>query len=185
MGNFLMCTACSGSGVGVSGDPSTSCTVCSGTGGVINRASNGQFAKAPDLLDRFWSKVDKSGDCWEWTNVKNNKGYGRFCLQGKLLMSHRVSYEIIVGKIPDGLELDHLCRNPGCVNPKHLEAVTHKENMRRARGNKPNHCIRGHELTPDNIYIKYKGKTLYRQCRTCNIKGDKLRRLKRLAKEAK
>jgi hypothetical protein len=86
------------------------------------------------LADRFWSKVDRSGPCWLWTGGTSNAGYGHFHptkRQGK--GAHRVAYELVRGPIPEGLELDHLCRVVTCVNPDHLEPVTHAENMRRMR----------------------------------------------------
>lgn len=82
---------------------------------------------------RFWSYVDKSGDCWEWTGGHHDHGYGAFYLNGHKINAHRAAYQFTVGPIPDGLELDHLCVNPPCVNPDHLEPVTHAENLRRAR----------------------------------------------------
>ena len=84
------------------------------------------------LSVRLWAKVDKSGDCWIWTGCRIRHGYGRISGPGrKPLLAHRVAYELTYGPIPDGLELDHLCRNPSCVRPDHLEPVTHLENVRR------------------------------------------------------
>lgn len=82
--------------------------------------------------DRFWEKVDGSGDCWEWTGTRQTMGYGSFWVlgQGKRL-AHRVAYELLVGPIAEGRELDHRCRNRICVNPDHLEPVSHRENVRR------------------------------------------------------
>ena len=84
---------------------------------------------------RFFQKVKKTDNCWIWTAQKT-KGYGRFHQNSKVgdVMAHRFSYELEKGKIPDGLYLDHLCRNRGCVNPKHLEPVTNKENILRGNG---------------------------------------------------
>lgn len=83
---------------------------------------------------RWWSKIDVSGDCWEWTPPVGNHGYGEFARQGerRTVLAHRYAYELLVGPIPDGLEIDHLCRNKACVNPDHLEPVTKSENARRA-----------------------------------------------------
>ena len=87
------------------------------------------------LAERFWSKVDHpdANDCWPWLGAKNPKGYGRIKADGgrRTLQAHRVAYELLVGPIPDGHHLDHLCRNRGCVNPSHAEPVTPKENIGR------------------------------------------------------
>lgn len=108
----------------------------------------------------FWEQVNKiPGGCWEWTGHLIN-GYGS--IGGRL--AHRVSYMEIVGQIPDGLELDHLCRNTLCLNPEHLEPVTKRENLRRVVIAKT-HCKRGHEFTPENTWLDTKRRA--RHCRTC------------------
>lgn len=99
---------------------------------------------------RFWSKVDQSGDCWIWRGTKQASGHGRFGIRGLTMrLAHRVSYEWLVGPIPSGLCLDHLCGVPACVNPEHLEPVTNATNV--MRGNsvpslnaRKSHCKRGH-----------------------------------------
>jgi hypothetical protein len=85
--------------------------------------------------ERFWEKVDKRGECWIWTAGTSAAGYGLFGSgeQGKMVYAHRTAYQFEAGPIPDGLELDHLCRNPRCVNPDHLEPVTHQENCKRGK----------------------------------------------------
>lgn len=83
--------------------------------------------------ERFDGKVDKSGECWIWTGTLNGAGYGTFRVNGRTVGAHRFAYEREHGPIPEGLELDHTCEVTACVRPSHLEPVTHKENVRRAR----------------------------------------------------
>lgn len=123
------------------------------------------------IEERFWPKVKVAGptECWHWIAYIHPSGYGMFRRDGRMNVAHRVAYELIVGEIPDGLVLDHLCRVRHCVNPAHLEPVTEAENILRgisvsAINNRKTHCIRGHELTPENCYSKRSG---VRQCRKC------------------
>lgn len=120
------------------------------------------------LADRLWAKVDKSGDCWLWQGVVNHHGYGVInvgTIAGKpkrVRRAHRVAYELTVGLIPDGMELDHLCRVRACCNPAHLEPVTRTENQRRGRGT---HCHAGHPFDEANTYHAKSGQ---RMCRACH-----------------
>lgn len=121
----------------------------------------------PDLLPpNIAAKitVGESG-CWLWTASLNFKGYGVACPgpAGRKAMAHRYAYETLVGPIPDGLQLDHLCRVRNCVNPAHLEPVTASENQRRAKA-LITKCPHGHAYTPENTYITPNGR---RNCLTC------------------
>lgn len=121
-------------------------------------------------VERFWSKVQKTEECWFWNGPKYRNGYGAFhkSLPGhrtKNIIAHRLAYTLVNGAIPEGLELDHLCHVRSCVNPYHLEAVTHRENVDRRTARKT-HCINGHEFTPENIYWRPTGNK-GRDCRTC------------------
>jgi len=121
-----------------------------------------------DILLRFNSKIQlKENGCHEWIAGKDRDGYGQFFLNKKTVKAHRFSYELYKGKIKNGLQIDHLCRNRGCVNPKHLEEVTCKENVNRGdsyNGNKT-HCPQGHEYTENNTYIR---PVSGRNCKECN-----------------
>lgn len=130
------------------------------------------------LEERLWMKVDKEGPvsdcrpdlghCWIWNGSKS-KDYGRILAHGKTTLVHRVSYELLMGAIPEGLKLDHLCRTTLCVNPSHLEPVTQKENVLRGFGAcaihaRKTHCLRGHEFNEVNTRIRPDGG---RECRVC------------------
>lgn len=124
----------------------------------------------------FWQKVDKTtSDCWLWLSTKQQDGYGYYAVNengkrwGKC--AHRIAYELVIGPIPDGLVLDHLCDNKSCVNPAHLEPVTQAVNLLRSKKtvNSINaaktHCKHGHEFTSENTYIAPSVGT--RHCKTC------------------
>lgn len=117
-----------------------------------------------------------SFDCWEWTGSKNPKGYGQFYpTQKPMVYAHRWGYEYFVGPIPEGMDLDHLCRNPSCVNPHHLEPVTRRENLMRgktlSRANaERTHCPQGHPYDTDSEHRPTKHG---RQCRVCAGTRDK------------
>lgn len=136
--------------------------------------------KAAKLEDRFWAKVDKSNasDCWIWTAFKS-KGYGQFGIGGKLYKSHRVAYELVKGPIPQGMTLDHLCKNKACVNPAHLEPVSQKENVLRgtsllALNKQKTHCPKGHILEGENLVQFRLKKFGQRVCKTCVNERDRL-----------
>lgn len=138
---------------------------------------------------RFWSKVyaDPSG-CWLWLASRDRDGYGRFFETNIRLhkRAHRVAYEDVVGPIPIGLSIDHLCRNTPCVNPRHLEPVTNQVNSLRgntfaARFAGKSHCPRGHPYDLFNTQLTKRG---YRQCRTCRNEQHKAKRRRRKEREA-
>lgn len=135
--------------------------------------------------ERFWAKVDKNGPtpserpdlgpCWVWTaRLDQRFPYGKFHVDRErhTVNAHQWSYETLIGPVPDGLELDHLCRNPPCVNPAHLEPVTHAENMRRSGPATKTHCVNGHLLDEANVY-RWAGNRR-RNCRQCT--NDRQRR---------
>lgn len=119
--------------------------------------------------DRFFDKVDAFGDCWEWLGG-HSKGYGTFHpYHGKTVGAHRFAYEYLVGPIPDGLELDHLCRNTRCVNPDHLQPVTTQINVLRgygpsAKASRATHCPKGHPYDAANTSYRHNGKRLCKAC---------------------
>lgn len=147
--------------------------------------TSGGGAVPESVVTRVWDRVDRQGpdDCWLWRGELTYKGYGRFqsVIEGKRVRfnAHRTVYALLIGPIPEGLVLDHLCRNRSCCNPRHLQPVTNKENILRgesfsAYNARVTHCPKGHEYTPDNITWNHKG----RRCRTCH-RADVLARRRR------
>lgn len=132
---------------------------------------------------RVNAKIDFTGPCWLWTASKTGNGYGKiwWTAEQRLVPAHRVVYELLVGPIPDGMELDHLCRTPACVNPEHLEPVSHRINMLRGLTVVALHAAkttwpRGHEY---DAVIPKSGK---RYCRTCDNAQQRERRRRNKAR---
>lgn len=140
-----------------------------------------------DLPDRFKTKFTLAANgCWLWSACTTSAGYGQFTVGSRrdgsraAVYAHRWAYEQMIGPIPEGLVLDHLCRKPSCVNPQHLEAVTQRENMRRSvvsdagRSNRgayrreKTHCPAGHPYAGDNLSQSTTGG---RRCKTCRREG--------------
>ena len=125
-------------------------------------------------IERFWAKVEKTDTCWFWTAAVDDDGYGRFAN----LRTHQIAYILTIGPIPAGKELNHTCQHRSCVNPDHLEALTHTEHMRKTPGTygykwaHRTHCLKGHPLTEDNLvpFLRKKGQ---RRCRQCAIEKDR------------
>lgn len=126
------------------------------------------------MIDRILTRVEVDSDteCWLWQGYKNQYGYGKISYKGQPISVHRIAYEVFISEIPNGLCIDHLCRNRACANPNHMEVVTRGENARRGLGSKrarqyqlsKTHCPKGHEYAGSNLYISPRG---YRQCRAC------------------
>lgn len=127
---------------------------------------HGRVTPRLDILGRMDALVDVSSPgCWIWQGTLDDHGYGRIWHQGRWCLVHRLSYELRVGPIPEGLEIDHLCRIPACSNPGHLEPVTHAVNMSRSISRTAGiaECLYGHPFDDANTY-HYRGK---RECRAC------------------
>jgi hypothetical protein len=132
------------------------------------------------VADRFWSKVDLGGwlDCWPWKRAVGSHGYGALTVESKPWLAHRLAYTLLVGPIPKGLTIDHLCQNKVCVNPCHMEVVTRGENARRGEPNRQvrsgggwmrqrDACANGHEYVPGS-YRMWRGARVCKACANAN-----------------
>ena len=137
-------------------------------------------------LERFWSRVDKSAGedgCWLFVGWLDGQGYGSF--NSRRISAHRFAYELVVGPIPVGYQIDHLCRVRNCVKPAHLEAVTARENTRRSlsvagTNGRKTHCIHGHAFSLENTRIDLEGKRVCRICKRKSLKAFRERKKKAL-----
>lgn len=134
---------------------------------MLNRAGKDQMS----VKERFLAKVRHVESCWIWTACTETRdGYGRFRCNGKSRYAHRVAYELFKKTIPEGLTVDHRCRNRACVNPKHLRLLTRENNVLAgtsfsARNRLKTHCPQGHEF--DLVRTRPDGKRQFRTCRRC------------------
>jgi len=143
--------------------------------------------KPRPVEERFWEKVDRTGTCWLWTGSCKWNGYGQFKLTSATapVLAHCFAYQLLVGPIPEGLTLDHMCHNADvtcqgglgcihrrCVNPSHLEPVTNRENHQRAATRTTN-CANGHARTLETTYRRPKGT---RECRICQREAKRKRK---------
>ena len=118
--------------------------------------------------ERALGRLDTSDPeaCWLWPGATNGKGYGMARAGARVVRVHRLIYEHLVGPVPEGLQLDHTCRQRGCCNPRHMEPVTNRENGRRGiKGELTTHCPQGHPYDDANTYVTPRG---HRKCRACN-----------------
>jgi hypothetical protein len=144
---------------GSNGPGRTRCIQCDRDRNAIARRTE---CRTP--LGRFMDSFRRlPNGCWQWTGALADTRYGTIGIGGRSVLAHRHSFALFKGPIPAGLDVDHLCRNRSCVNPDHLEAVTHLENIRRSL---PAKCKRGHDWSdPRNWYIRPGNG--YRMCRPC------------------
>lgn len=140
-----------------------------------NRARRDQ-----ERIERFWSNVVEVDGCWEWQGYRNRAGYGQITWSRQGILAHRHAYALTYGPIPDGMVIDHLCRNPPCIRPDHMEPVTIAENSLRGKpGIRPTHCPHGHPYVGDNVYYRFPERQRWPVCRVC---ARAQRRARRAAK---
>lgn len=147
-----------------------------------------------ELPARFTSKMEICADsgCWLWVARMNRNGYGSYMHpeSQRTVVAHRYAYEVVVGPIPEGLQLDHLCRVRNCVNPAHLEPVTQRENLLRgdtltAKAASATHCPAGHEYAGANLYINPEGHRLCRECHRARVAAARQRDPEKMRAQAR
>jgi hypothetical protein len=128
------------------------------------------------VVYRLLDNVDMNlNGCWLWVGRRNKSGYGEMKVANRKEYTHRVAFEMFNGPIPDGKEIHHTCTRKGCLQPDHLVAVSHRENLLAddtvvGRNHRKTHCIRGHEFTPENTRVRPNGYGVSRRCIACTRK---------------
>lgn len=140
----------------------------------------------PQRIDRWMRRsVTADSECWVWTGARTRNGYGQLVIHGKHYMAHRVFYGYFIAEVPDGLDLDHLCRTRSCVNPWHLEPVPRSLNLRRGDTKRTHmssrtHCPQGHPYDAENTALR----NGHRTCRTCERQRAQRNRDRKVVKRA-
>lgn len=125
---------------------------------------------------RIFGRARVGDGCWDWAGFKLPNGYGRVAFRGRVWLAHRAAYTLAVGEIPEGLTIDHLCRNVGCIRPDHLEPVTQQVNSNRGIGpsavnSRKTHCKRGHPLSGPRVWLHKSSNKNHkaRRCMDCAV----------------
>lgn len=126
------------------------------------------------ILERLLRRTDFQDGCWIWTGTLNTSDYGQITYRNTNRLVHRIGFELAGGTVPDGMQIDHLCRKRNCWNPSHLEAVTNRENALRSERATKTHCVHGHPFTDENTVITIGNQGFpWRSCRICRRQATK------------